>query len=1176
MKKTSIIDSSYKDELKKVFSYKRNFLILLFICVLQVQATELYPQTSKFTISFERITLAEFFDEIEKQSEYLFIYKDIDVDGVKINLNIKNATITELLDAALEKTGLSYTIDGRHFSIFRLDAEQKDLKNAASDPKIQNYPKYQNITKKNITGNVTDEQGNPIIGANIKENGTTNGTISDENGSFSLNIEDNALISVSYMGFVTQEISTAGKTFINVILREDTKILDEFVVVGYESKRRRDITGSIEIVNIDNLQKTVSSSALQALQGLASGVNIVSSGAPGLDSKILIRGITSFGDANPLIIVDGIEQNLNNINANEIESLQVLKDAGAASIYGVRGSNGVIIVTTKKGKISAPTVSYDGYYGMTYPLPGNPFNLLNSEDFMHVYNTAIPGNELFARGMPDYTYRGPNGAGVGFESDPEVNPANYFYEAPNRGRNYIIQKVNKKGEDWFHHFFKKAPRQNHTITVSGGTEKAKYLFSTGYMRQEGTATKTSLQRVSVRINTEYSIKNWLKIGENANFIYKSTPGFTNQDQFSTLTQIYRLFPITPLKDIKGNWAGSFGGPNLGSAGANPVGAQYRSIEKDVDRQFITLGNIFAEVNILKGLTARTSIGYNIQNLYSQDYGPNITENIEGSSNPDNLTISSNFATTMTFSNTLSYERIIGVHGIKALIGSEAIESVERGHFGSSADFFSNDFNYLILNNGTSGKTNSSWVNENSLFSLFARLDYSFDNKYLLGITIRRDGSSRFGSYKKYGTFPSLSMGWRISEEVFAKKLTWLDDLKIRGSYGILGSQNNISGNNAFSLYHSNLGRTYYDINGTGNSAELGFAQSQIGNANTGWEKDKVLNLGFDATILNQSLFISAEYYRKNTEGLLFNEPLPAVVAGSASTPVINIGDIRNTGFDISLTYKGTIAKDLSFSAGINFTPYKNTIVNIPDPGYFYAGGLLDTWDNICKNKEGHPMSSFYGYKVIGIFKSDDEVVSAATQDGAQPGRFRYQDTDKDGKITDKDRVFIGDPNPDFTFGIPLYFNYRNIDLSAFFYGSYGNDIFNSTRYFLDFFQYYPGNKSNRLLDAWTPENLNSTIPKIENTKSFSNCTVTNSYFIEDGSYLRLKSLILGYTFPSSLLQKFKMSKLRIYIESTNLFTITKYSGLDPELGGSNSNFGIDIGNYPNNECSIILGFNITF
>ncbi len=1147
-------------------------LLMLCVSAFQIQAEKTYSIETKISINFKDVPIEKVLLSIEEISDCYFLYNNklIDVDR-KVNIEVKNEPVYHVLDLLFQQEDVSYETKGSQIIL-----HPENTNNTKSDAEIRNYIKQQDTTKKNITGNVIDEQGNPVIGANIIEKGTVNGTISDENGSFSFNIEDNASIIISSIGFVTQEISTTGKTFINAVLREDTKLLDELVVIGYGSQRRSDITSSIEIVDIDNLQKPVSSSALQALQGLASGVNVISSGAPGLGSKILIRGVTSFGDASPLIIVDGIEQDLNNINANEIESLQVLKDAGAASIYGVRGSNGVIIVTTKKGKVSAPTVSYDGYYGMTYPLPGNPFNLLNSQDFMNVYNTAMPDNELFAKGMPDYTYRGPNGAGIGFEGDPEVDPANYFYEAPNRGRNYIIQKINKEGEDWFHNFFKRAPRQNHNITISGGTEQAKYLFAIGYMKQEGTAVETSLQRVSVRINTEYSIRKWLKIGENANLIYRSTPGFYNQDQFSTLSQIYRLFPVTPLKDIMGNWAGSFGGPGLGSAGSNPVGAQYRGIEKDVDRQFFTVGNIFAEIDIPKGITAKTSIGYNIQNLYTQDYNSSIPENIEGSTNPNYLAINSGFATTMTFTNTLSYEQKIGKHDIKALIGSEAIEYVERSHYGSSANFFSDDFNYLILDNGTSSKTNSSWANENSLFSLFAHLDYSFDNKYLLGATIRRDGSSYFGSYRRYGTFPSVSMGWRISEEAFAKNLTWLDDLKIRGSYGILGSQNNVSSSNAFSLYYSDIGRTYYDINGTGNSVELGFAQSQIGNAYTGWEKDKVFNIGFDATILDQSLFLSAEYYRKNIEGLLFNEPLPAVVAGSASTPVVNIGDVRNTGFDISFKYQGTIANVFNYSAGINFTTYKNTIVNIPDPGYFYAGGLNDTWDYFCKNEEGYPMSSFYGYKITGIFSSDDEVASAPTQDGAQPGRFRYQDTDEDGEITDLDRVFTGDPNPDFTYGIPLYFNYRNIDLSAFFYGSYGNDIFNATRYFLDFFQYYPGNKSNRLLDAWTPENPNSAIPKIENTKSFSNCTVSNSYFIEDGSYFKLKSLILGYNFSSSLLQKIKMSKLRVYVEGTNLFTITNYSGLDPELGGPNSNFGIDIGNYPNNERSIVFGVNLTF
>jgi len=1145
----------------KIIKFMRNIMLLIFITSFQAYAEDSFSQDARLTLDLRNVTLAKALENIENQSDYYFLFnaKLINIER-KVSVSTQNEKISDILNSLFAGTDVDHIVYGRQIIL--------SPKHMTTTQSLQQ--EYQ------VKGKVTDATGSPLPGVNVVVKGTTTGTITDLDGNYVLNnVSPDAILVYSFVGMKTEEVAVDGKTIMDIKMQEETVGIEEVVAIGYGTQRKKDITGSVDVVNMNDLKKIVSSSAQEALQGFASGVNVVSSGAPGLDSKILIRGVTSFGDASPLVIVDGIEQDLNNIDANDIESIQVLKDAGAASIYGVRGSNGVIVVTTKKGKEGAPVVSYDAYYGMTYPLSGNPFNLLNSDEFMKIYNIAIPGNELFAKGMPDYTYRGPSGAGVGFEGDPEVDPANYFYESPNTGKNYIIQKVNKKGEDWFHDLFKKAPRQNHNITVSGGTEKAKYLFALGYMNQQGTAVNTSLKRISARINTEYSISNWLKVGENANLIYRSTPGFSNQVEFGGLSDVYKQFPIIPLKDIMGHWAGSFGGPDLGTAG-NPVANQYRDIENDVDRQWYIIGNAFAEITFLKGFTARTSIGYNIENAYYQDYSACQPENVQGSTNPDNLSISSNYGSTMTFTNTLNYHKEFGEHNINALIGSEAIEYTGRGHAGSSSGFFSNDFNFLVLGNGTSSITNSSWVSENSLFSLFARLDYAFMDKYLLGATVRRDGSSKFGPDKRYGVFPSFSLGWRISKEEFMKNISWLDDLKIRGSYGVLGSQNNVSASNAYSLFDSGLGWTYYDINGTGNSVVLGFAESQIGNAATGWEKDKVTNLGFDAVVLNHKLNISAEYFRKEINGLLFSEPLPAVVVGGASAPTINIGNVRNTGVDIAVNYRGKITNDLHFSAGLNVTTYKNMIKDIPDPGYFYAGGLQDTWDYICRNEEGHPMSAFYGYKVIGLFNNDDEVANAPTQDGAAPGRFRYQDTDKDGEITDADRVFIGDPNPDFTYGIPVSLDYKNFDLSAFFYGSYGNDIYNTTRTYLDFFQYYIGNKSKRLLDAWTPEHKNTTVPKVENTKSFSNCVVSNSYFIEDGSYFRLKSLTLGYNVKSSLLQKFKISKLRLYIEGTNLFTITKYSGLDPELGGYNSSFGIDYGNYPDCERGVIFGINASF
>ena len=449
--------------------------------------------------------------------------------------------------------------------------------------------------------------------------------------------------------------------------------------------------------------------------------------------------MTSFGNTDPLVIVDGIEQSLNNISSNDIESIQVLKDAGSASIYGVRGANGVIVVTTKKGKAGAPVLSYEGYWGMQYPKRGNPCDVLSSENYMKMYNIANPGNELFRDGMPDYTYRGPSGAGAVMEGDPAIDQALYFYEPKNNGNNYIIQEVNKTNDGgfWFRNAFKKAPTMSHSLTASGGSEKSKYLFSLGYLNQQGTAVESYLKRYSARVNTEYNLNKWLRIGENANIIYKEVPSV---DEWTMLNAAFRMNPLVPLKDIMGNWAGTFGGPDLGVIG-QPVANAIRQTEKDLNYQWFIIGNTYAEVTPLKGLTARTSIGYNINTKYNQDFTPTETENIEKNNQDNSLILTSGYASTMTFTNTLTYNKLFGKNDLKVMLGSEAIRFIMRSNSGGSERFFSENFNFLVLGNGTMNITNRSSISENRLFSLFGRVDYSFGDKYLMAVTIRRDGSS---------------------------------------------------------------------------------------------------------------------------------------------------------------------------------------------------------------------------------------------------------------------------------------------------------------------------------------------------------------------------------------------------------------------------------------------------
>lgn len=1139
--------------LKKTFIVMRMVLFLLFVSVFQTIASEGYSQSSKITLKSEALSLVDVLRGIEDQSKFRFIYdkSQINLDK-KVRVDYDGATVKKVMEELFVSHGVSYQMINNQIILTNSNSEI-----------LQD--------QKRISGKVTDSSGIPLPGVSVAVKGTTRGTITDSDGNYSLtNVSSDAVLVFSFVGMKMQEIQVSGNQTINVKLTEETLGIEEVVAIGYGTKRRADITGSISVVDSEELATLPSRSAGAALQGLAAGVTVINQGAPGAGSKILIRGVTNFGNTDPLVIIDGIEQSINNISASDIESIQILKDAGSAAIYGVRGANGVILVTTKKGiKEGVPMVEYDGSYSMKYPVPGNPLNLVNSQEYMQVYNVAFPGNTVFAKGMPDYMYRGPMGAGVAMEGDAVVDPSLYVWESPNQGKNYIIQKVNKEGTDWFHEMFKKAPTHDHKLSVRGGGQKSRYLFGVGYFDEQGTMVKSYYKRYSLRVNSDFEIGKNIRLGENI-YTFHEDQGPVGS------SNLYGLPPTVPLKDIAGNWGGSFGGPELGDP-SNHVASQYLAAKNNINNQWHVIGNLFGEIDFLKDFTARTSLGFNTYNTYNQNFDYNRPENTAGHASLNALTVESSYGSTITFTNTLQYEKEFGKHKLDALIGSEAIKFTGRGLSGSRKDYFTTDFNFLVLQNASQSISNSSSISSNSLFSVFGRLDYAYDNKYLLTGTIRRDGSSKFGSQNRYGIFPSFSLAWRISQEEFMKNLTWLNDFKLRGSWGILGSQNNVPADNAYSLFASNVNANYYDITGTGTSAVQGWSRSRLGNSITGWEENIVTNIGMDMVLLDNTLDVSVEWYKKKIEGLLFSEPLPAVLGYEATAPMINIGDIQNTGVDASVTHRGKIGNELNYSVRANITSYKNEVVDIPDPGYF-DGGSHQAFGSMVRNEIGHPVSSFFGYKFIGLFNSQEEVTNAPTQSGAAPGRLKFEDIKDDGIISPEDRTHLGDPNPDFTYGINIGLKYRNFDFSAFFYGSQGNEIFNANRSYLEFVGFYTSfTKSRKLLNAWTPENTNTNVPKVESVNSFSTFGAVSSYFIEDGSYLKLKSMVLGYTMTPAVLERIGISKLRLYVQAANVFTITNYSGLDPELvGGSTSVRGVDDGTYPKTELNLILGVNVTF
>lgn len=1058
------------------------------------------------------------------------------------------------------------------------------------------------LAQKKISGKViSNADKQPLIGATVQVKGGKAAVPSNADGSFVIDVpKENSVLHITAVGFDPIDISVAGKTDLGFIsMSVANNALNEIIVTGYTVQRKKDITGAVAVVDVKNMKQIPNGSTETLLQGQAAGVQVIASGNPGQGADVRIRGIGSFGNNNPLYIIDGVQGSLHDINPNDIESVQILKDAGAAAIYGVAGANGVVIVTTRKGKSGKSVINYDGFVGTQRPKGGNPFHLLNSPELLTLTKTvdqrAGATSQLYGPSftMPDYFYNSSAGPKVASAGDPAVDPSKYFFDKANPANDYLIAKANKSGTDWFHEVFKPALQQSHNITASGGNERSVYLFSLNYLDQQGTLINTYLKRYSVRMNTQFNVKDHIRVGENAYVFFKQNPPLNpgsqtgNQNEGNSISYTYREQPIIPVYDIKGNYGGTFSGPELGN-GQNPVARQKRTADAKYHVWDI-VGNVFGEVDFLKHFLVRTSFGGTIDNQYSDRFTYNAYNDVENHTQLNQFNEDAQYNSTWIWTNTATYSNVFAQHhNLKVFVGTEAKKNTGRGVGGAGNALFNDDPAYWTLSNATQNITNYSNGYITSLVSYFGRLDYAFDDKYLLQVNVRRDGYSAFGSEKTWGNFPSASIGWRISQESFMKNLTWINDMKLRGSYGKLGNYLTVSANNAYTLYGSNFSNSYYDITGSSTSIVQGFYPTQIGSPTTGWETDKITNIGLDATILNNHFDVNLEWYKKQSTGVLFPAILPGVVGGGV-LPTVNIANIRNTGIDAAVTYHGAAGRDLRYNIGVNVSHYKAKVVTVPGTGYFDAGS--SRIGNFVRNANGHPLGAFFGYKVVGLFASDKDTVGHNQQDEAA-GRFIYQDVNHDGKISDSDRTYFGNPNPKFTYGITLNASYKNWDITAFFNGSYGNDLINYVRYWTDFFDAFAGNKSKDLLyNSWSPSNLNAKVPIAQTANSFSTDQVPTSYYLESGSFMKLKNLTIGYTFAPALLKRAGMDRLRVYVQAVNLFTITKYTGLDPELIGSGfdsqnngnnpkyaaqSSFGIDYGNYPNNQRSYQVGVNLSF
>lgn len=1148
----------------------------MLIAAFQVKAA-VYGQ--KATIQAKNVSLVWVLEELKKQTDYDFLYAFDDLKGSKpLTVDFKDTHINEILDACFANQPLAYRIKNSMVLVTR---------------KVLNQPLANPITQdstRQVTGTVKDEAGLPLNGASVSVRGgnAAVGTYTGQDGSFRITVGPNATLLVSYVGHDTKVVNVGNQTTLDIVLAEEASILEEVVVVGYSTQTKKEITGSVAIVAVEDMKDIPAGSAEQMLQGRASGLNITTSGSPGSASNIRIRGITSFGNNSPLVIIDGVQGELTDINANDIESVQVLKDAGAAAIYGVRGSNGVIVVTTKKGKAGAAKITYDGYYGIQTPPGGNVFNLLNTQEMADAtWKAFINSGQVDANGnpshvqygngptpvIPDYILVGTNTGVVGSLTESQLANYNIDY---GKGDIYQIIPANKQGTDWFHEIFSPAPIQSHTLSASSASNRSSYFFSAGYFDQQGTMMGSYLKRYSVRANTTFNIKDNIRVGENLYLFTRDNPRSYNgvqntSDTGNPVMLAFMMQPIIPVFDLMGNYAGT----RARGLGQSP--SPYAVAERNAgfnNNSWSAQGNVFAEIDFLKHFNFRTTFGGFVRSGYTNNFLRRTYEDAENNS-INTYTEAANYTQQWTFTNTVQYNQKFGRHQVKGLVGLESVENFGRNVGGSSAGYFSDDPNFVTLSSGSGNFTNQSSMTKYTLYSQFGKVDYNFDDKYIVSATLRRDGSSRFSAEKRWGLFPAFSGGWRASEESFLRNVSWLNNLMIRGSWGILGNQLNVDPSNAFTQYNSTVGtslNSYYDIGGSGSSPIQGFRLSRIGNLATGWEEDRLSNIGVDMTILDSKLDFSVEYYQKKINGLLFEDQSPAT-AGGAALPTVNIGNIENKGVDFNANYHLT-AGDFQLDLGMNLTRYKSKVIDLPN-SYFDTGATRT--GNFVRNQMGHPVGAFFGYQIEGLFQSAEDVANSPTQDAAAPGRFKYADTDGNGRISTADRTFIGDPNPDFTYGLNVNANYKQFGLTMFFYGSQGNDAVNYQRWWTDFFPSLQGVKSRDLLyNSWRPDNLNAKTPIIENQSNFSNNAVPNSYYIEDASFLKLRNVMLSYRFTSNQLTRLGIDQLRVYFQAVNLFTITKYTGMDPEIGGTESAFGIDYGNYPNNQRNYNLGLSFTF
>ena len=1014
-----------------------------------------------------------------------------------------------------------------------------------------------NAQQVNVSGVIKDATGETVIGASVMVKGTKTGTVTDFDGRFHVECTPGATLVISYIGYQTQEVKATDG--MNVVLQEAANDLNEVVVTGYTTQRKADLTGAISVVSVDDIAKQNENNPIKALQGRVPGMNISADGSPSGTATVRIRGIGTLNNNDPLYIVDGVptKAGMHELNGNDIESIQVLKDAASASIYGSRAANGVIIITTKKGKEGKIKVDFDGSIAVsTY---AHKMKVLNAKEYGQVMWQAYVND-----GMD------PNTNGLGYRYDWGYNAQGTPVLNGISMKKYLDDAGTTPAADtdWFDETTRTGVIQQYNVSVSNGSDKGSSFFSLGYYKNLGIIKTSDFNRFSARMNTEYKLlKNkMLTVGEH--FTLNRTSEVQAPGGF--LQNVLQFNPSLPIYTEDGNYAGPVGGyPDR----YNPVAV----LERNKDNRYTywrMFGDAYLNLNPFKDFNIRTTFGLDYSQKQQRFFTYPVTEG-NVANNKNGVEAKQEHWTKWMWNAVATYNMQLGKNRIDLMAGMELNRQDDIYFSGYKEGFSILNPDYMWPDAGTTNPQAYGGGSGYSLVSFFGKANYNYADKYMASFTIRRDGSSRFGKNNRYATFPSVSAGWRINQESFLKKASWIDDLKIRASWGQTGNQE-IDNLARYTLYVSNYGvnenggqsyGTSYDIAGTNGGSTLasGFKRNQIGNDNIKWETTTQTDLGFDFAFFRNTLYGNFDWYFKKTKDILVNMPGIAVM-GEGSSQWINAGEMENRGFEFNIGYRNQTHFGLKYDVTANISSYRNKITALPTT--VAANGTFG--GNGVKSVIGHPMGAQVGYVADGIFKSQEEIANHATQEGAGLGRIRWKDLTGDGKITEADQTWIYNPVPDFTYGFNIYLEYKNFDFTAFFQGVQGVDIISDLKKETDI---WAGlnigflNKGKRLLDAWSATNPDSNVPALSLSDN-NNEKRVSSYWVENGSYLKLRTIQFGYNFPQTIASKLAMQRLRMYVSAQNLFTIksSSFTGVDPE----NPNYGYPI------PLNITFGLNVTF